>query len=73
MTPVDGKSEPWPSSEKLVTVNFNSSTLISRRVGGGGGGAVGGVRTNPLYRSVMAEEKALKVIPSNCIAHPCCA
>ena len=44
-----------PSSEKLVTVIFNSSTLISRRVGGG----VRGVRTNPLYRSVMAEEKAL--------------
>ena len=27
-----------PSSEKLVTVTFNSSTLISQRVGGGGGG-----------------------------------
>ena len=35
MTSVDGKSEQSPSSEKLVTVIFNSSTLISRRVGGG--------------------------------------
>ena len=35
MTSVDGKSEQRPSSEKLVTVIFNSSTLISRRVGGG--------------------------------------
>ena len=36
MTSVDGKSEQRPSSEKLVTVIVNSSTLISRRVGGGG-------------------------------------
>ena len=38
MTSVDGKSEQRPSSEKLVTVIFNSSTLISRRVGGGSRG-----------------------------------